>query len=167
MDSPDWTAFARSLRNFFISKGVVYQELDDIVQDTFCKYFIIYKGKKVEKIEGALIGIAKYIFKEYCTKQRKFSRFIPIGVRFEEDNFSCLIYSDSSEIENTHFDKINLINKCINFEPSVRNKDIIEGFLFKGLSQKEIASRHNISTTAVEMVISRFKKKIRKCKINL
>lgn len=162
MNNLDWNVLTRSLRNFFLSRGIPFQEVDDAVQETVCRYLIVYNTSKVEKVEGALIGVAKYILKEYFRSKNKENRLVSIDTPLEEGRLKFLAYIDSFEKEKDFNTKINLVHKAILCKnQSSRNKEIVSSFFIKDIPQKTIASKHNISTTAVEMVIYRFKNRLR------
>ncbi len=139
---------------FIFAKKFVNEELaKDFVQD--CFYYLWQNRQKIEittSLSAYLFSIIKNRCFKYLKEEKKRSyQQTDLGLKLKEEELAFFIYSEKSILE---FDIKDRIRNTIDQLPG-KCREVFEESRFKGLSNKEIASLHQISVKAVEKHISK------------
>lgn len=137
----------------FSQRFVGEDQAKDLVQDCFFQFWV--NRKKIE-INRSLSAYLFTVIKNRCFKilkdeQRKDSGTQNFGLKLKQEELAYFINSEKSILE---FDIRDRVQKTMeNLPPACAG--VFRESRFEGLSNKEIAEKHNISVKAVEKHISK------------
>ena len=145
--------------NIFAQKFVSEDQAKDMVQDCFINYWI--NRNKIE-INTSFSAYLFTIIKNRCLKflkeeQKKNTWENGFGLKLKEEELEYFIASEKSILE---FDIEDRVKNVIGHLPE-KCAEVFRESRFDGLSNKEIAAKHNITVKAVEKHISRALKTFR------
>lgn len=145
--------------SIFAQKFVGEDQAKDMVQDCFYNYWI--NRNKIE-INTSFSAYLFTIIKNRCLKflkeeQKKSTWESGFGLKLKEEELEYFIASEKSILE---FDIEDRIENVIGHLPE-KCAEVFKESRFEGLSNKEIAEKHNITVKAVEKHISKALKTFR------
>ena len=145
--------------NIFAQKFVSEDQAKDMVQDCFINYWI--NRNKIE-INTSFSAYLFTIIKNRCLKflkeeQKKNTWENGFGLKLKAEELEYFIASEKSILE---FDIEDRVKNAIGHLPE-KCAEVFRESRFDGLSNKEIAAKHNITVKAVEKHISRALKTFR------
>ena len=145
--------------NIFAQKFVSEDQAKDMVQDCFINYWI--NRNKIE-INTSFSAYLFTIIKNRCLKflkeeQKKNTWENGFGLKLKAEELEYFIASEKSILE---FDIEDRVKNVIGHLPE-KCAEVFRESRFDGLSNKEIAAKHNITVKAVEKHISRALKTFR------
>lgn len=137
------------LFGYFAHKMLKPEDIEDLLQDTFIEAFKSESNRTINSPKDYLFVVARNLMSKKFAKRAKMRT-----QSIDEADYSHLSYDDVPTDLNIHYKlKLEVLAKCVETLPNqCRRVFILKKF--HGMSQKQIASKLNISTSTVERHIT-------------
>lgn len=137
------------LFGYFAHKMLKPEDIEDLLQDTFIEAFKSESNRTINSPKDYLFVVARNLMSKKFAKRGKMRT-----QSIDEADYSHLSYDDVPTDLNIHYKlKLEVLAKCVETLPNqCRRVFILKKF--HGMSQKQIASKLNISTSTVERHIT-------------
>ncbi len=151
-----WNQFSNSLKGFIRKRVSNEYDVEDILQDVFCKiHDKIYKLKNEDRLQAWIYQITRNAITDYYRRRKAVGELSGLNEEMPDKQSD-----EFDEGDDFNDDMTACLEPMINNLPD-KYKEVIILSHFRGLSQKEMAEKLGISYSGVKSRVQRARAKLR------